>query len=65
MVSIKSRTGDTATQIMCKDSLSAIWDAVCLKESDAHLGQFLQDGKNEQNVAFFLKKLKLYCDQTV
>ena len=53
MVSIKSRTGDTATQIMCKDSLSAIWDAVCLKESDAHMGQFLQDGENEQNVAFF------------
>ena len=29
------------------------------------MGQFLQDGENEQNVAFFLKKLKLYCDLPV
>ena len=33
-----------------------------LLSSLEHMGQFLQDGENEQNVAFFLKKLKLYCD---
>ena len=28
----------------------------------AHMGQFLQDGENEQNLAFFWKKIKRYGD---
>ena len=33
--------------------------------AEPHIGHFSEDGENEQNVALFGKKLKLYCDQTV
>ena len=29
------------------------------------MGQFLQGGENKQNLVFFLKKMKRYCDLTV
>ena len=45
-------------------SIFMLYIQTCLRASKEHMGQFLQDGENGQNVAFSYF-LELCCDQTV